>query len=1083
MKRPLLLSILLFYCVIFSSAQIRGITVQGKPANSAINPQIVLPNSQVCNIYSIAYSPDGKLIASGYSTSEIRIWNAKTGVLVNTLYGHADVVWSVAFSPDGKSLVSGSADKTIKCWDVATGTVLRTMTGHSGTVSFVVYSADGVYIASGSADKTIKFWDPVNGRLLQTLTGHKKLIASIAYSHDGKFMASGSWDNTIKIYYAVGGAEIMSLGGHEDYVFAVAFSPDGKRIASGSRDRTLRIWDTQTGQEVRRIEGYGDAVWSIAYSPDGACVAGSSADGMVKIWDASSGEELRALKGHVNPVRSLNYSADGKYLSSGDAGGVIKIWDTSTGECLATTVKNKDGEWITWTPEGYLTGSEWALKNLSYSVNGKSYSIAQIIEKVYRPDLVAAKLMGDDIEKEAERSSLSTIIMRGGDMPDVSFAMQRDVESDRDVRVSMRIKNVGGGIGKVLLKLNDRAFLIADGVPCKVGQTMTLEHTVSLRNGENIVAVTAYDSTGMQESANNAQKISWSGKTEKPRLFILAVAANEYLDPSISKLKNCVADANGIIDTFTQYSGDLYTDVFVRTLTDKDVTKENIDELFAEIGKEVKPDDVFVLYLAGHGRTYTDGDYYFIPYDFHYTSDESIPKDGVSKWELIKDMSRISAADMMILLDTCNSGSFVSDPKERRRDYLEAMDKDAIIERFAAKAGYDLLAACSTYQYAMDDYNGHGIFTYHVIEALGGYADLNKDKRVTSTELSYYVITEVPRNSMRKWGYEQDPQRILVNLDFPIVGAKNPKAAQSLKRAMAAPPAAADAPPPPIAPDESANELATATISFDDFAIRLAPTGYGAEFKKLDPAADGKACYGVGFTPPLKLGFTSPYADSLDGPADENIADGETKTIDIPAGTILLPWIPSESSVTIGGAAAYRLENQSANASAFQSKPLPAGAYSIAISGAAIYAGRVNVVAGASATPDGYADEIKAGLAARHDADKARIKKKYAIATTLSAIIGVSSAASGVFCYAFGKEAYEWYQSATNAAAAQTYRAVAETDSRLFFLSTALAIGGTGGAIAAILSKRNEIKKLDDRLSKDLNDQIQAMTKSSLGNE
>jgi WD40 repeat protein len=789
MKRIICLCAVFLCCLAVGFAETRGISVQGTQSAKALNPEIILQKDLVCNVFSLAYSPDGKLLAAGYNNNQIRIWDAKKGTLLKTLSGHTDVVWSVAFSPDGKTLVSGSADKTIKCWDVQTGKEIRTLKGHSDTVSFVTFSTDGVYFASGSADRTIKFWDSENGKLLQTLTGHTKTIASIAYSKDGKYMASGSWDETVKIYYAVGGTEIRTLTGHTDRVYAVAFSSDGKSLASGSADKTIKLWDVRSGALNKNLEGSDDAIWSLAYSPDGKNIAGCSADGSVRIWNVESGKVTFNMKGHKSPVRSLAYSADGMYLSSGDSDGIIKLWNASTGECLATMLQSNAGEWVTWTPEGFLTGSEWALKNLSYTVKGKNYSIAQIYDKLYRPDLVSAKIIGDNIEKEAEKSSLATVIMRGGDMPDVFFTMARDPNSDREVNVTMRIKNVGGGIGKVLLKLNDRAFLVADGVPSKVGQTVTLEYPISLRNGENTVAVTAYETTGMQESANNVQKISWSGKTDKARLFILAVAVNNYTDPNISKLKNCVADAKGIIDTFSQYSGDLYTDVFVQTLIDKDVTKDNLDKTFAEIGKKIKPDDVFILYLAGHGKTYIDGDYYYIPYDFHYASEESIPKEGVSKWQLIKDMSCIPAANMMILLDTCNSGSFLSDPKEKQRDYLNALDKNAIIERFAAKAGYDLLAACSTYQYAMDDYNGHGIYTWHVIEALEGYADLNKDGRVTSTELSYYVITEVPRNSFDKWGYEQDPQRILVNLDFPVVGAKNPKEAQSLKKELAAKPA------------------------------------------------------------------------------------------------------------------------------------------------------------------------------------------------------------------------------------------------------------------------------------------------------
>jgi hypothetical protein len=1038
MKRSISLSFLVVCCISAVFPQIRGVSIQGQ----TVDPQIVLEKDQVCNVYSLAYSPEGNYIAAGYNTNEIRIWNAKTGSLFKTLSGHTGIVWSVAFSPDGKTLVSGSADKTIKCWDVESGKELRTLKGHDNTVSFVVYSTDGEYIASGSADKTIKFWDAANGRLLQTLTGHTKTIASIAYSHDGKFMASGSWDRTIKIYYAVGGAEIMTLTGHTDSVFAVAFSPDGKYLASGSADRTIKIWDAATGKVQKEISGYADAVWSIAYSPDGKCIAGSSADGTVKLWDVESGKELHDLKGHVNPVRSVNYSADGRYLSSGDSGGIIKTWNTTTGELLATTLKSRSGEWVTWTPEGFLTGSDWALKNLSYTANGKEYSISQIYDKVYRPDLVAKKISGEDISKIAKTNSFAAIV-RSGTMPDVSFTINRDKETDRDVRLDIRITNAGGGIGRVLLKLNERSFLIADSMESKPAQTVSLEYPVTLRPGENTVAVSAYDSAGAQESANSVQKISWQGKTERPRLFILAAAINTYLDPNLGKLKNCVADADGIIDAFTKYSGDIYSDVFVQRIIDSEVTGDNLSKTFKAIGEKVKPDDVFILYLAGHGKTAEDGDYYYIPYDFHYTSEKSIAENGVSKWQLIKDLSNVQADHMMILLDTCNAGSFLTDAKERKS--VEGTDKDAIIERFASKAGYDMLAACSTYQDALDNYKGHGIFTYHIIEALEGYADLTGDGRITSTELSYYVITQVPIISEKQWGYRQEPQRVLPNLDFVVVGKENPRTPISLKKELEVPPATEAVAPPPV-PSEAAGKSVKATIAFDDFGIGLTPIGDGLEAKQLAPTADGKASYSISFTSPLKLGFSSPYADSIDAPAEMEIADGETKSVDIPTGTITLAWIPDGTSVTIGKETTFQLENTSASTFAFKSKPLPVGTYTVTVAGKYPFTGDVAISALGETEPPGYRDSVLASMTSeRSDLQKSVSGKKTKTAWGIVSLsTGLIGAAGAVTAYVLGSQAGTAYSNAVDTASTQTYRSQVELYGTLIPAAAAVAVLGLG---------------------------------------
>ncbi|MCA2694109.1 MULTISPECIES: serine/threonine-protein kinase [unclassified Microcystis] len=165
-------------------------------------------------VLSVAYSPDGRYLASGsydYDKGDkgdkiiktiktIKIWEVATGKELRTLTGHSNGVTSVAYSPDGRYLASGSWDDTIKIWEVATGKELRTLTGHYGEVYSVAYSPDGRYLASGSGDNTIKIWEVATGKELRTLTGHSSGVLSVVYSPDGRYLASGSWDNTIKIW-------------------------------------------------------------------------------------------------------------------------------------------------------------------------------------------------------------------------------------------------------------------------------------------------------------------------------------------------------------------------------------------------------------------------------------------------------------------------------------------------------------------------------------------------------------------------------------------------------------------------------------------------------------------------------------------------------------------------------------------------------------------------------------------------------------------------------------------------------------------------------------------------------------------
>ena len=760
------------------------------------SPRIELSKNQICNVYALDYSPDGKHLVAGYNNNQVRIWDITSGKMERLLEGHTGVVWSVAYSPDGKMIISGSADKTVKCWDAETGKLIRTLPdkkgdkGHSLTVSYVTFNPNGTYIASGSSDKSVKFWDASTGMLLQTLTDtHSKTIAAISYSNSGRYVATASWDKTAKIYHTMGGIERNLLTGHKEAVYSVQFSPDEKYIATGSADRTVRIYDVESGEFVRSITGITGEVWTLSYSPDGKTIATGNSDGSVIIFDAATGKKLKPFAGHQKEVRSCVFDASGKHLYTGDSEGIIKMWDVEKGTLLVTMLQVTDGEWVTWTPDGFLNGSDGALEKLSYTVGDKKYSLDEIKSTVFRPDIVAAQMQGSDLPEVDENDTFAALIARES-APDIQFNVvnvdgsKRTDNKERDVYVNMKITDTGSGIGKVYVKLNGRAFLASEGMTSTRGQTHKLssETPLSLRHGKNTLSVSVFDESNKKEHQSAAAEFEWEGNKQKSRLFVLAAGVDKYTDKAVAQLSGCVADAKALAETSRQYAGDLYINVFERVMADGEVTKKNLLDVIYEFGQSVSPDDVFILYLAGHGITHKDGEYYYIPYDFKNSGTDPVVSYGVSKWEIISALSSVKSENITVILDTCNSASFgTMQPSDEE---LTRMSKQAIIERMGALSGFDLIAACTSSQVAVDNFKGHGVFTYCLLDGIKGAADLDQNGQVTSAELATYVIKEVPVQSYKKYGYKQEPQRSQPKFDFPMFGRLNELEGQSLKEAL-----------------------------------------------------------------------------------------------------------------------------------------------------------------------------------------------------------------------------------------------------------------------------------------------------------
>ena len=283
-------------------------------------------------IHTIAYSPDGKMLASGSWDETIRLWDVATGEHKHTLTEHASNVYSLSFSADGRTLASGSNDGKIRLWDAATGLYKVTLEGHGSRIYSIVFSPDGKTLASGSEDSKIRLWDAITGLYKVTLEGHGASVYSLAFSPDGKTLASGSEDSTGRLWDAVTGQHKQTLTGHTNSVTKILFILDGLTLASESSDGTIRLWDAVTGQHKQTLTGYTHSGRSVSISPDGKMLANISrnSNNEIQLWDLVTGQHSQTLTGHTRNVTQVLFSPDGKTLASGSEDSIVRLWDLST---------------------------------------------------------------------------------------------------------------------------------------------------------------------------------------------------------------------------------------------------------------------------------------------------------------------------------------------------------------------------------------------------------------------------------------------------------------------------------------------------------------------------------------------------------------------------------------------------------------------------------------------------------------------------------------------------------------------------------------------------------------------------------
>jgi len=585
-------------------------------------------------VKSVAFSRDGQMLASGSRDRTIKLWNIATGSEVRTLLGHtgravpvasesgipladalAASVTSVAFSPDGKILASGSQRYVIKLWDVATGAEVRSLgTGNTqsqaGIVNSIAFSPDGKTLASSGEEvlANVQLWDVATGTVRHTLKGHSEYVA---FSPDGT-LASGSWDN-VKLWNVTTGAELRTLPA--DGVGSAAFSSDGKTLATGGKDNTIKLWDVATGAELRTLKGHSNSVTSVRFSADNKYLVSGSYDASVKVWEVSSGQELASLTA-LDDQDWVVVTSDGLFDGSPAAWNKI-LWRFNNNTFDYAPVEAFFREfYYPGLLSDIMAGERPSppRKDLAaVDIRQPQMRIARIGGKEVSPTAFGqpAKLTGPVGSRQVEVTLEINDNARGA-----SNKAQAKTSGARDVRLFRNGSLVKLWSGDTFGQESTCRQLSVQDVSAPRRSVCNV--TVPIVAGENRFTAYAFNSDNVKSNdaivtVTGAESLKRSGTA-----YILAVGINKYGNSQYN-LKYAVADADDFSKEVKRQQELLkrYAQVEVISLTDAEATKASITQKLAQLAARVQPEDAVIIYFAGHGTAHGK-QFYLIPHDLGY---------------------------------------------------------------------------------------------------------------------------------------------------------------------------------------------------------------------------------------------------------------------------------------------------------------------------------------------------------------------------------------------------------------------------------------------------------------------------------
>ena len=752
-------------------------------------------SSQTSSLSKAFYSNSGsRLLTLGKGF--VSLWDVSSGQLMRRVSRNVPQLSSTAVSNDGQRLAVSNKDASLSVVDVATGRDIISLVGHartrsSGTENYVTaiaFSKDGRLLATSDGDVIIKIWDLATGREIQSLQGHKMIGGSsvsnyanlLTFSPDGQKVAAGKWNSTVEVWDVSSGRKLMNLSVQDKFGFtSVSFSPDGRLLASGGSpfDPTVKLWSSETGDLVRTFEGHTQRITGITFSHDGRLLATSSGDKTVRLWDVATGTPIRSLSEHPGEVTFVCFSPNDQLLIAGSANSLY-LWNLSTGELLGTlALLNNKSDWLVATPGGLFDGSPKAWSQFLWRFSARVFDVAPVeifFNEFYYPGLLSELLAGRLPQPPRNFSGRDRrqceLKMTFSDDTSPSTARLKRVKIEITAAAPDKDHSTVGGARDVRLFRNGSLVKVWHGNLEFNNGKVTLEALIPIVAGENHLSAYAFNQDNVKSEDVTLAVTGPDGLRRQGTAYVLAVGVNSYANREYN-LKYAVADATIFGEEFRRQQLNLgrFSNVEVVPLLDKDATKANLLLALRRLAgvdggpspgappmlqrlHATQPEDVVVVYFAGHG-TAQQNRFFLVPHDLGYQGSrtqldrsalDTILAHSISDEELEQAFEHVDAAQIIFIIDACNSGQAL-EAEEKRRGPMNSKG----LAQLAYEKGMYILTAAQSYQAALETpQHGHGYLTYALIEEglKTASADVDpRDGQVTAREWLDYGTQRVPQ--------------------------------------------------------------------------------------------------------------------------------------------------------------------------------------------------------------------------------------------------------------------------------------------------------------------------------------------------